>query len=53
MYFTMVKTVCRFLSPSSRNREANIGELQKNSSSFELRERKYANTGGGGGRARG
>ena len=49
----MVKTVCRFLFSSSRNRQANIREQLKNSSNFEQRERKYANTWGGGGRARG
>ena len=45
--------VCRYLFSSSRNKEANIGEHQKNSSNFEQRERKYANAWGGGGRARG
>ena len=49
----MVKTVCRYLFSSSRNKEANIGEHLKNSSNFEQRERKYVNTWGGGGRARG
>ena len=36
---------------SSRSKEANIGEHLKNSSNFEQRERKYANTWDGGGRA--
>ena len=49
----MVKTVCRYLFSSSRNKQANIGEHLKNRSNFEQRERKYANTWGGGGRARG
>ena len=49
----MVKTVCRYRFSSSRNREANIGEHLKKGSNFEQRERKYANTWGGGGRARG
>ena len=53
MYFTMVKTVCRYLFPSLRNGEANIGEHLKKGSNFEQRERKYADTWGGGGRARG
>ena len=48
----MVKTVCRYLFSSLRNKQANIGEQQRNSSDFEQRERKYANTWGGGGRAR-
>ena len=38
---------------SSRNKEANIGDHLKKGSNFEQRERKYANTWGGGGRARG
>ena len=46
----MVKTVCRYLFSSSRNKQAIIGEHQKkNRSNFEQRERKYANTWGGGG----
>ena len=49
----MVKTVCRYLFSFLRNKQANIGEHQKNRSNFEQRERKYANTWGGGGRARG
>ena len=49
----MVQTVCRCHFSSSRNREANIGDQLKKSSNFEQRERKYANTWGGGGRARG
>ena len=48
---TMVKTVCRYFL-SARNKEANIGNIKKNSSNFEQRERKYANTWGGGGRPR-
>ena len=38
---------------SLRNREANFGDHLKKGSSFEQRERKDANTWGGGGRARG
>ena len=38
---------------SLRNKEANIREHLKNGSNFEQRERKYANTWGVGGRARG
>ena len=38
---------------SSRKREANIGDQLKKGSNFQQRERKYANTWGGGGRARG
>ena len=49
----MVKTVCQYLFSSLKNKEANIGEHLKNSSNFEQRQRKYANTWGGGGRARG
>ena len=50
----MVKTIRRYLFSSSRNKEANIGEdFKKKDSKFEQRERKYANTWGGGGRARG
>ena len=49
----MVKTVCRYLFSSSRNKEANIGEHSKKGSTFEQREREYANTWGDGGRARG
>ena len=47
----MVKTVCRYFLSSLRNKDANIGEHQKNSSNFEQRGFKYANTWGGGGRA--
>ena len=49
----MVKTFCRYLFSSSRNKEANTRDHLKNGSNFEKRERKYANTWGGGGRARG
>ena len=50
----MVKTVCRYLFSSSRNKEEkHWGTLKKNSSNFEQRERKYSNTWGGRGRARG
>ena len=49
----MVKTVCRYLFSSPRNKQANIGEHQKNRYNFEQRERKYAETWSGGGRARG
>ena len=49
----MVKTVCRYLFSSLRNKEANVGDLLKNSFNFEQRERKYANTWGGGARLRG
>ena len=49
----MVKSVCRYLFSSPRIKQANIGENLKNRSNFEQRERKYANTWGGGGRARG
>ena len=49
----MVKTVCRNHFSSTSNKEANIGDYSKNSSNFEQRERKYANTWGGGGHARG
>ena len=38
---------------SFRNKEANIGDHIKKGSNFEQRDRKYANTWGGGGRARG
>ena len=48
----MVKTVCRYIFSSLRNKEANIGEHLK-TANFEQRERKYAKTWGGGGRARG
>ena len=48
----MVKTVCRYLLSFSRNKEANIGEHLQRGSNFEQREREYANTWGGGGRAR-
>ena len=49
----MVKFVCQYLFSSSRNKQANIGEHLKNRSNFEQRELKFANTWGGGGRARG
>ena len=49
----MRKTVCRYLFSSLRNREADIGDHLKKGSKSEQRERKYANTWGGGGRARG
>ena len=49
----MVKTVGRYLFSSLKKGQANIGERLENSSIFEQRERKYANTWGGGGRARG
>ena len=49
----MVKTVCRYHFSSSRNKEANIWEHLKKGSNSEQRDRKYANTWGGGGRARG
>ena len=49
----MVKTVCWYLLYSSRNREANIGDHLEKGSNFEQRERKYANTLGVGGHARG
>ena len=48
----MVKTFCRSLFPSSRNKEANTWDHLKNSPNFEQQERKYANTWGGAGRAR-
>ena len=51
--FHMVQTVCRYLFSSSRSKEANIGDHLRKGSIFEQRERKYANTWGGGGRARG
>ena len=53
MQFTIEKTVCRYLFSSSRKKQANIGEHLIKSSNLEQRERKYANTCGGGGRARG
>ena len=53
MSFTMVQTVCRYLFSFASNKEANIGEHLKKGSNFEQRERKYANTWGAGGRARG
>ena len=37
---------------SLRNKQANIGNIKKNRSNFEQRERKYANTWGGRSRAR-
>ena len=43
----------RYLFSSSTNREANIVDQLKNRSNFEQRERKYANTWGGSGHARG
>ena len=49
----MVKIICRYLFSSLRNEQANIGEHSKNRPNFEQRECKYANTWGGGGRARG
>ena len=49
----MVKTFCRYFFSSSRNKEANTWDHLENGSNFEKRERKYANTWGGGGRARG
>ena len=49
----MVKTVCRYLFPSLRNRDGNIGNYLKKGSIFGYRERKYANTWGGGGCAHG
>ena len=49
----MVRTICRYLFSSSRNKEANIGDHLKKDSNFEQRERKYAKTWGGGESARG
>ena len=49
----MMQTVCRYVFSSLRNREANIDEHLKKGSNFEQLERKYANTWGSGGRARG
>ena len=49
----MVKTVFQYLFSSSRNKEANIGEHLKKGFNFEQRERKYANTWGDDGLARG
>ena len=51
--FQWCKTVCRYLLSSLRNKEANIGEHLYKQLHFEQRESKYANTWGGGGRARG
>ena len=48
-----MKTVCRYLSSPLRNREANIADYLKKGSNFQQRERKYANTWGGSGQARG
>ena len=48
----MRKIVCRYTFSSLRNKEENIGEHLKKGSSFEQRERKYANMWGGDGRAR-
>ena len=44
------KSLSIFVS-SLRNREASFGDHLKKGSNFEQRERKYANTWGGGGRA--
>ena len=41
------------LSVSLRNKERNIGDQLNKGSNLEQRERKYGNTWGGGGRARG
>ena len=49
----MVKIVCRYLFSSWRTREGNIGDHLTKGSIFEQRDRKYADTWGGGGRARG
>ena len=49
----MEKTVGRYLVSSLRNKEANIGDHLKKGSTFEQPERKYANTWGAGGCARG
>ena len=49
----MVKTVSQYLSSSPKNTEAKIGENLERSSNFEQHERKYANTRGRSGRARG
>ena len=48
-----MKTILRYLLPSWRIKEANIADHLKKGSNFEQRERKYANTWGPGGRARG
>ena len=49
----MLKTFSRYLFSSSGIRDANIEEYFKKGSNFEQQERKYANTWGSGGRARG
>ena len=49
----MVKFLCLYLFSSLRNKEANNGEPFEKGSNFDQREHEYANTWGGGGRARG